>query len=90
MPKDEFDGDDPFEIVGMVMPQAGEQTLEDMARCFIEEFVRMGWKEESLLGLFRDPFYQGPHSVFRAKGEDYVRQLISQVIEEWNASWKKG
>ncbi|MBI3325816.1 MAG: hypothetical protein HYZ81_03825 [Nitrospinae bacterium] len=86
MPKDEFMQDDPFELVGMVLP--GEQDAEAVAlmgRCFIEEFVRMGWDATRILALFRDPFYRGPHAVYRARGEGFVRQLIGQVQQEWSA-----
>jgi hypothetical protein len=85
MPKDEFDQEDPFALVGMVL--AGEQDAESfalMGRCFIEEFVRMGWDDVQILPLFRDPFYRGPHALYRAKGDAFVRQLIMQVRREWS------
>ncbi|MBI3327789.1 MAG: hypothetical protein HYZ81_13945 [Nitrospinae bacterium] len=87
MPKDTFAQDDPFELVGMVLP--GEQDAEAVAlmgRGFIEEFVQMGWDATQTLLLFRDPFYRGPHAVYRARGEGFVRQLLSQVQEEWSAN----
>jgi hypothetical protein len=89
MPKDDFDQDDPFELVGMVMPEAGADTLTEMGRCFIEEYIRMGWDDESVLALFQSPFYQGPHLVYEKKGEEFIRRLISEVTQDWNASWKK-
>lgn len=85
MPKDEFDQEDPFALVGMVL--AGEQDAESfalMGRCFIEEFVRMGWDDTQILLLFQDPFYRGPHTVFQAKGAAFVHQLIAQVQREWS------
>jgi hypothetical protein len=85
MPKNEFEQEDPFALVGMVLP--GEQdtaAFELMGRCFIEEFVRMGWSDPHMLLLFQDPFYRGPHAVYQAKGDAFVRQLIMQVRREWS------
>ena len=81
MPKDEFDFDDPLELVGCEVPLEDEQ-LSEMAECFVEEFARMGYGAEALLGLFRNPFYHGPHSVYQARGEEYVRDLIRQTVGE--------
>ena len=75
-----FEQDDPFEMVGVALPQSmGEEALTEMACCFVEEFARMGYGPEKILRLFRDPFYQGPHTVYRKKGEDFVRSLVEQV-----------
>ena len=85
MPKDDFAQEDPFALVGMVLP--GEQdaaSLELMGRCFIEEFVRMGWDDAQILPLFRDPFYRGPHAVCQATGEEFIQHLLAQVRREWN------
>jgi hypothetical protein len=84
MPKDDFDQEDPFELVGMVLPgQQDDGSFEVMGHCFIEEFVRLGWDEAQIFLLFQDPFYRGPHAVLQRKGEDFVRQLIAQVQREW-------
>lgn len=58
----------------------GESNLGAMARCFAEEFARMGYSEEALLALFRNPFYQGPHAAYAAYGEDWVRSLVRQAL----------
>jgi hypothetical protein len=84
MPKDEFDQEDPFELVGMVLPgPQDDTTFELMGRCFVEEFVRMGWDATQMFLLFQDPFYRGPHLVYQTKGERFVRDLIAQVQREW-------
>ncbi len=80
MPKDRYEEDDPFEIVGVVLPEAmDDDTLATMACTFVEELARMGYRGEQLMRLFRDPFYAGPHAVYRAKGEAFVRALVAQV-----------
>jgi len=86
MPGDELDKDDPYELVGVAFtPNESDGMLEEMARCFIEEFFRMGWDEAAVLGLFQNPFYRGPHAVYRKKGEEHVRWMIGQVRKEWTA-----
>lgn len=85
MPKDEFVAEDPMELVGMVMPGA-PGMLEAMAETFVEEYVRLGWDEERLLVLFRNPFFLGTHRVYRLRGEEYVRTLIRSVLARWSIS----
>ncbi|HXH14070.1 MAG TPA: hypothetical protein VNP04_30430 [Alphaproteobacteria bacterium] len=85
MPKDDFDQEDPFELVGMLLPGPQDDTaFELMGRCFVEEFVRMGWDATQIFLLFQDPFYRGPHLVYQAKGERFVHDLIAHVRREWS------
>lgn len=74
-----FEEDDPMELVGMIMPAADDAMMEEMGRTFIDEFMRMGWPPHVIIGLFRDPFYRAPHSIFRTRGEDYVVALVESV-----------
>ena len=76
----QFEQDDPFEMVGVALPEEmDDEALVEMACCFVEEFARMGYGAEKILRIFREPFYQGPYSVYRAKGEEFVRSLVEQV-----------
>ena len=85
MPKDDFDQEDPFELVGMVLPgPQDDASFELMGRCFVEEFVRMGWDATQIFLLFQYPFYRGPHQVYQTKGPGFVRRLIAQVQREWS------
>ncbi len=83
MPKDEFVAEDPMELVGMVMP-GGPGQLEAMAECLVEEYIRMGWDEERLMTLFRNPMFAATFRIYRYKGEDYVRDLIRTIIRKWS------
>jgi len=58
-------------------PDTGGQVVYvlELSKCL----ARMGYEGEKLMRLFRDPFYKGPHSVYRAKGESFVRALVDQV-----------
>jgi len=82
MPKDEFEPDDPMELVGVVLP-AEENSMEIMAECVVEEYIKEGWDDENLMKLFRDPFYRATHAIYQQKGEDYVRFLIKGLREKW-------
>ncbi len=81
MVKKPFEDDDPMELVGMALP---EGDLEEMAECLVEEFVKMGFDDAHLLHLFKSPFYDGTHQIYRQKGEDYVKALIDEVRRRWS------
>lgn len=82
MPKDEFDFDDPMELVGVEIP-TDEDTLDEMARCFIDEFVRLGYPDKAILHLFKSPFFVGSHLIYQRKGEAYVKALIEETRARW-------
>jgi hypothetical protein len=82
MPKDEFDFDDPLELNGVAL-HTDEDTSRDMAECFVEEFLRMGYNHKQLLALFRNPHYLGMHMVLQNKGEPFVKEVIRDVFARW-------
>lgn len=82
MPKDEFDFEDPFELNGMAF-LTREDTTNDMAECFTEEFMRMGYNHKQVLQLFRNPQYLGPHMAYEKRGEPFIRDLIAEVFARW-------
>lgn len=79
MPKDEFDFEDPFELNGMAF-LSHEDTTNDMAECFTEEFLRLGYDHKRILALFRNPHYLGPNRAFEKRGEPFIRGLIADVF----------
>ncbi len=83
MPKDEFDHDDPMELVGVALPYDAQ---EDMARCFVEEYAMLGISREQMFKFFQDPFYLATHQVYKAKGEAWVKQLIDEVTTDGGGS----
>lgn len=85
MPKDEFDFEDPFELNGMAF-LSHEDTTNDMAECFTEEFMRMGYSHKQVLALFRNPHYLGPHMALEKRGEPFIRDLIADVFARWGRS----
>lgn len=76
-----FESDDPFLMVGVVVPTAPDQdSTAEMARAFVEEFALMGYRADRLLRLFKNPLYMGAHLIYRQRGEEFVRQIIDQVL----------
>jgi hypothetical protein len=82
MPKHELDPEDPLAAVAVELP-SDEDTLIPMAECFIEEFMRMGFSQEQIAGLFADPRYAGPLLVTRHHGTAFVKQLIADTFRKW-------
>jgi hypothetical protein len=82
MPKDEFDSQDPMELVGMVLPgEAGQ--LERMAETIVEEYARMGWDEQRLWTLFVHPMFMATHRIYQQKGEAYIKNLLHQTCAKY-------
>ena len=57
-----------------------QDTTNDMAECFTEEFMRMGYDHRQILALFRNPHYLGPNLAFEKRGEPFIRDLIADVF----------
>lgn len=74
------DEDDPMELVAVTLPE-GDADLA--VACLVEEFVRLGMTDAQLLDLFRRPFYAGAHAIWKARGEEHVRQVIARVRAQW-------
>ena len=76
----EFDADDPFEMVGMSLDaEPGTDPEAEMARVFVEEFLRMGRKAEDVMTLFDSPFYRLTHDVLLRRGRPWVAELVGDV-----------
>lgn len=82
MPKDEFDFDDPMELNGVALA-CEQDTTGEMADCFIEEFMRLGYNAKQILALFRNPHYVGMHLVVRLRGEAFVCERIAEIFARW-------
>jgi hypothetical protein len=69
-----------------------EDTTNDMAECFTEEFMRMGYNHKQVLALFHNPQYLGPHMAFEKRGEPFIRDLIAAVFARWGktVTWPDG
>lgn len=75
--------EDPYELVGMVIPGDDDQT-DMMAQALIEEYLLLGWSKKKLMSLFTNPFYLGTHRIYQEKGEAYVQALIDEIFSQWH------
>jgi hypothetical protein len=80
MPYDDPEGDDPHEIVGVLLP-GDETSTREMARAFAEELAQLGKSREQILDLIRDPFYAGAHRVLEALGEEEIDRIVDESVE---------
>ncbi len=81
-PVKEAEPDDPMALVGVPV-RVDEATFDEMARCFVEEFVRDGWSDSRLMTMFRSPHYAGLHVIWRRRGESWVRDLVAETRVRW-------
>lgn len=84
MAEKKFEDDDPMELTGTMCEGGDESSMEEMGLAFVEEFARMGWSRDEMITVFMDPFYRGPHTVYRAKGLGYVTWLLDQIPSRMN------
>jgi hypothetical protein len=71
-----------MELVGIGLP---EGDPDELATSLVEEFIRHGLSDRELLHLFREPFYAGPHAIWRSRGDAYVRRLIDRARARWGS-----
>ena len=69
--------DDPMNLFAVEVP--GDPEL--MLRLLVEEYARMGWGLDALLGLFRDPFYVAAHGLWLHYGEEELKRRLSDDVE---------
>ena len=87
MPKDEFDPEDPMELIGVEIPGTDpDQIMDDI----IQEYLFMGWSASQILFLFVSPYYGATHQIYKQKGKDYVQERVQRLFEEWHYGWLQG
>ena len=72
-------------LVGVELPGDAE-SMRDMAYTFSEEFARMAYGEERLLGVFQSPFYRAAHAAYKILGEEAIKQIIRECVEVWGTA----
>ncbi len=71
------EADDPMELAAVSVP-LGE--LETMSEAFVEEFARLGMREEEIYFLFLRRHYFGTHLYFAKHGPEKTRAMIRRVV----------
>ena len=73
-----FESPADFELTHHVVPgEPGRDHIAEMAEAFIIEFKRMRWTDDTILTMFRTPFYAGPYYVYKERGEQYIVELLN-------------
>ena len=73
------DIEDPFDPSAMRVPfDDPEEGLLEAARCYVEEYITMGYTDSMLFQMFRKPFYMGLHPIYKIKGDEFVREFIGE------------
>lgn len=87
MPYQEPDATDPMTLEGVELDAGGAAEARranvEMAECFIDEFMRLGFSTDRIWRLFTTAGYAGPHRALQALGEAQVRALIAESICRW-------
>jgi len=68
--------DDPM----MLSPVEIDGDPEIMIDCLIEEFARMGWDTPTIIRMFDDPFYEGPHRARQLYTTEAFEQRVRRVL----------
>ncbi len=76
MPYDDPDATDPMTLTGVEMLVDDPGAVQDMAACFVEEYVRLGHSAESIAGLFESGEFAGPTMAIRQLGRETIREMI--------------
>ena len=82
MPYDDPDPTDPQMLVGVVLPGTADDARE-VAYVFAEEFARFGQSRDQIVWMFRNPFYRGAHSAYRALGAAATAAIVDECLAVW-------
>ena len=77
MPHGRPDPADPNILVGVRLP-TDEDGLVEMAHTFAEEFAALGYDQDRILRMFRNPRFGGPHAAYRTLGEGVVTDIAAE------------
>ena len=73
----DFEHDDPMELRAVPVPDG---DTEMQATVFIEEFLMMGVPKEELIGIFKNPFYDGAYRLYQNLGEGKIQSFITRYL----------
>jgi len=83
MPHNDPDQSDPMTLHGVSVGTDDPTVTREMAVCFIEEYLRMGYGRERVLSMFANPGYAGPYMAGQALGEPLIATLVDEIAARW-------
>ncbi len=90
MPYNEPDATDPMTLHGAVVETDDANVQREMATCFIEEYMRMGYGRDRVLSMFKIQDYIGPYMAYRELGEAAIIELIDHQAAIWGGRRESG
>jgi len=85
----EPEADDPFALQGVGVPDPEGAAARDMAECFAEEFLRLGFPPGRVLALFDSPRYPLAHQAYAQLGAQETRALIERLAAIWSPTARR-
>jgi hypothetical protein len=80
MPYNDPDMTDPMTLHGVEIEVEGDEANREMAQCFIEEYLRIGFDAPEILRIFRTKGYAGPNMALHRLGEATIRSMIEAEV----------
>ena len=81
MPYHEPDETDPMTLTGVELEVDDADAVQDMALCFVEEYVRLGQSEEAIFEIFASGVFAGPSLAYRQLGPDTIREIVREQCQ---------
>jgi hypothetical protein len=88
MPLKEPDETDPMVLCGVGIPVNPSVGLRPMAETLVEEYARMGFTAEQILGFFRSPEYPLCNQALVELGEEFVREEIAAMCAAFSREFE--
>lgn len=90
MPYNEPDATDPMTLHATIVETDDANVQREMAACFIEEYMRMGYGRDRVLSMFKIQDYIGPYMAYRDLGEAAIIELIDRQAAIWGGRRERG
>jgi hypothetical protein len=89
MPHNDPDPTDPMALHGVAVQTDDPSVMREMAQCFIEEYLRMGYARDRVLSMFSIPRYAGPYMACQALGREAIAALIDDIASRWGGRYRE-
>ncbi len=89
MPYEDSDPTDPMVLHGVILDTDSEQAHREMAACFVEEYLRLGFSPGRILKMFQTKGYAGPYLAYEILGEEAIASLIDEYARRWGPRQQK-
>jgi hypothetical protein len=83
VPYDDPDPTDPMTLNGVCVETDDPRSAREMAECFVDELMRLGFGRERIVQVFSSGEFAGPRLAWRQLGEAAVREVIDEVERRW-------